>query len=117
MKNLDPWIDPRLSGVRPAEVRSYLARQGWALKSYPRPELLVFEGPSDDDGKPIVQVLPASQEAADYAQRLLELITALALIEGRPASAVLDDILAVAPQEGRTAVPNGPMRGRPARKP
>jgi len=37
--------------------------------------------------------LPSAEHYADYRQRLIELITALAVIEDRSAQAVLDDIL------------------------
>jgi hypothetical protein len=115
VNNLDPWIDPRLSAVRPTDVRSYLVRQGWAANPYPRPELLVFEGPPADDGQPIVQILPASEEADDYRQRLVELISALAIIERRSVSMILDDLLSGTPK-GQLPGSNGQKRRRPTRK-
>lgn len=93
MDDLSHWVDARIRSVRAADVRSYLSRRGWKSKPYPRPELLVFEGPPADNGEPIVQVLPAEERFADYQQRLLELVTALAVIEDRPAADVLGDIL------------------------
>jgi len=92
MMNMDRWVDPRIRSVRVADVENYLLGHNWKRKPYPRPEL-VFEGPLADNGEPIIQVLPSSEDLASYQQRLLELITALAVIEDRPASAVLDDIL------------------------
>ncbi len=65
---------------------------------FPRPQVLLVEGPCDDSGKTIVQMVPASEELADYRQRLIELVTALAVIEDHSAPAVLDDMLSV-PQE------------------
>ncbi len=93
MNDLSRWVGPRIRSVRVADVRSYLSRHGWKPKPYPRPELLFFEGPLADNGEPIVQVLPAEERFADYQQRLVELITALAVIEDRPAADVLSDIL------------------------
>ena len=93
MNDLGRWVDPRIRSVRVADVRSYLSRRGWKPKPYPRPELLVFEGPRADNGEPIVQVLPSEERFADYQQRLVELVTALAVIEDRPAADVLGDIL------------------------
>jgi len=101
MSGMSRWVDPRIRSVRVADVKDYLLRHRWRLKLYPRPELLVFEGPLDDDGKPIVQVLPSSETYADYNQRLLELVTALAIIEDRHAVDVLNDIL------GQPAAANG----------
>lgn len=87
------WVDPRLPLVRVAGVRSYLLSRGWRLQPYPRPELLVFEGPADDDGQPIVQVLPSSEQMRDFPLRVEELIAALSILEDRPAPDVLSDIL------------------------
>lgn len=87
------WVDPRLPLVRVAGVRSYLLSQGWRPQPYPRPELLVFEGPADDDGQPIVQVLPSSEQMRDFPLRVEELIAALSILEDRPASDIVSDIL------------------------
>ncbi len=90
---LDRWVDSRVQQVKVADVERYLFARGWKRQSYPQPDLLVFEGPRDDYGKPIAQVLPAAENLVDYRQRLTELITALAVTEDRAAQAVLDDML------------------------
>src|SRR5262245_10828596 len=87
------WVDPSLPLVRVAGVRSYLLSRGWRLQPYPGPELLVFEGPADDDGQPIVQVLPSSEQMRDFPLRVEELIAALSILEDRPAPDILSDIL------------------------
>lgn len=87
------WVDPRLPLVRVAGVRSYLLSRGWHPQPYPRPELLVFEGPADDDGQPIVQVLPSSEQMRDFSMRVEEVIAALSILEDRPATNILSDIL------------------------
>jgi hypothetical protein len=87
------WVDPRIQSVRVEDVRSYLMKRGWTNKPYARPELLAFEGPPDDSGKRSVQVLPSSEQASDYLARLVELITALSVMEDRYAFEVLNDIL------------------------
>jgi hypothetical protein len=102
--NLRAWIDPRVAQVTVAGVRAYLLQRGWVLKPYPRPELLVFEGPADD-GEPIIQVLPSSERMLDYRMRVEELIGALSVLEDRPAVDILSDILNESPA-GMPA-PNG----------
>src|SRR5271168_674172 len=92
--NLSGWIDPRVELVRVEDVKSYLLSRGWKQASYPRPELLVFEGPLDDDGEPLIQVLPSSEHTRDYRLRVVELISALSIFEDRPAIAILNDLLA-----------------------
>jgi len=93
MMGLERWVDPRVQQVTVTDVERYLSSRGWKKQPNPQPDLLVFEGPTDDYGKPIIQVLPSAEHYADYRQRLIELITALAVIEDRSAQAVLDDIL------------------------
>jgi hypothetical protein len=92
--NLWGWVDPRVEQVRVPGVRSYMLRHGWKLRPYPGPELLVFDGPLDDDGEPIIQLIPSSERMRDYRLRVVELITALSVLEDRPPVAILNDILA-----------------------
>ncbi len=113
------WIDPRISLVRVAGLRSYLLGRGWRPQSYPGPELLVFEGPADDDGRPIVQVLPSSEQMRDFGLRVEELIAALSILEDRPPRDILSDILnegAAEPpragaEENGSNVPADPVSG------
>jgi hypothetical protein len=92
MSNL-AWVDPRAQLVRVVGVQSYLLGRGWRPKPYPGPELLVFEGPLDDDGEPIIQVVPSSEQMLDFRLRVTELIEALSVLEDRPATEILTDIL------------------------
>jgi hypothetical protein len=93
------WVDPRVQQVKAAGVRSYLLERGWKLQTYPRPELLVFEGPLDDDGEEIIQVVPSSERMSDFRRRVEELIGALSVLEGRPAVAILEDMLRLSAQD------------------
>lgn len=97
------WVDPRIPLVRVAGVRSYLLERDWHPQPYPGPELLVFEGPADDDGQPIVQVLPSSEQMRDFPLRVEELIAALSILEDRPAHDILSDILNAETAEPRRA--------------
>lgn len=101
------WVDPRLPLVRVAGVRSYLLGRGWRLQPHPAAELLVFEGPADDEGKPIVQVLPSSEQMRDFPLRVEELIAAVSILEDRPARDILSDILKEAGTPPQTAGGNG----------
>src|SRR4051812_46828694 len=95
--NWNRWVDPRMKTVKLADIRAYLARTGWRMQPYPRPETLVFAGPPANDGEPILVVLPSSDQATDYPLRLLEVVTTLADLEDRPAVEVLSDVLAGTP--------------------
>ncbi len=93
---MNPWVDPRLKDVRPEQARAYLLAHHWALKPFPRPEVWVFEGPPDDDGRPIRLFVPSSPAGSDYLQRMYEAVTALAILEDRHAADVLTEMLAAA---------------------
>jgi hypothetical protein len=98
--NHSAWVDPRIDRVTVGKARNYLLNRNWRLQPFAGPELLVFEGPNDDDGEPIIQVLPSSERLKDYRMRIEELIGSLSAIEDRPAVDVLNDILAVAETNG-----------------
>ena len=93
-------LDPRIDRVTVADVRTYLLNRSWRLRPFPGPELLVFEGPKDDDGEPIIQVLPSSVRLRDYRMRVEDLIGALSVIESRPAVDILNDMLSGAQTNG-----------------
>ncbi len=100
MKQIGNWIDPRIASVRVEDVRGYMLRHGWKLQPYPRPNLLVFGG-MNDDGKPIVQILPSSEKLLDYQVRLEELIRSLSVLEQRPTVEILDELLNEHPRNGK----------------
>jgi hypothetical protein len=91
--SLRAWIDPRIAQVRVDGVRAYLTERGWIRQPYPRPEVLVFAGPLDDNGEPMILLLPAVETLADYRMRLEELIEALSAVEDRHPVDILTAIL------------------------
>jgi hypothetical protein len=91
--NLKPWIDPRIRAIRPAHAEAYLLRHGWEPKAYPRPEVRLFAAPPADDGGPAAVVVPLSEGGNDYLQCLFDLITAVAIHEGRLASEIITEML------------------------
>ena len=97
------WVDPRIDRVSVEQMRAYLLDHGWHVQPFPGSELLVFSGPTDDEGEPIIQVLPSSERLRDYRMRLEGLIGALSVIENRHAGDILADVLALAPMNGTTA--------------
>jgi hypothetical protein len=87
------WVDPQVQQVRIADVQAYLSGRGWTLQPSANPNLLRFQGPDDGHGPPPFQMVPASEQLADFRQRITELITTLSEMEGRHPVAVLHDIL------------------------
>ncbi len=88
------WVDPRIKLVRLAALQAYLLSRGWRLRTYPNASLLRFEKVPRENEPPLIQMVPASGQAADYLQRVAECITVLSELEDRPPVAVLEDILA-----------------------
>jgi len=90
--NLDTSM---IEGVMVADVTAWLASLGWRRKvDYPRPELLVFEGSSDDDGKPLTAVIPSDVTSADFRDRLTDLVRLIADVTGRTANDTAADLTA-----------------------
>jgi hypothetical protein len=88
------WVDPRVEAVGVEDLQAYFRDRGWKLCPNPNASLLRFEGPLPDAGPAMIQVIPASEQLADYRQRVVELITTLSELENRHPVAILDDILA-----------------------
>jgi len=87
------WVDPRVQRVRAADLRAYFQQRGWRVEPNPNPNLLRFEQPAQGNEPPLFQVVPSSEELADFRQRVVELITTLSELEGRHPVAVLEDML------------------------
>ncbi len=92
MRFHNPWIDPRVRQVRSKAAQAYLSQQGWRLLTADQPHVLSFKGPKPRKDPPVVHV-PVREQARDYTQRVIELLTDLAIAEGRYAVDVLNDIL------------------------
>jgi hypothetical protein len=87
-------IDPRASALRLLDLRRYLDARGFR----PSEELSdahvdVYESDQrDDDGEPLRLLLPTAEGRRDADQMITNVVHALAAIEGRAASAVIDEI-------------------------
>jgi hypothetical protein len=85
--------DSIIKAVRVGDLRAYLLSKGWQIKPFKRSQVVYFEGPPDDNGNPIVQLVPASEQLRDYAERVEEIVTALSVIEDRPPSEIVRNIV------------------------
>jgi hypothetical protein len=92
MKFRNPWIDPRVAEIRSEAAQAYLVQHGWKPLAASRSSLLPFSVPNAGKNPPIVYV-PQREQARDYSQRVIELVTDLALAEGRYAVDVLNELL------------------------
>ena len=91
-------IDQRvLDVIRVADVTRYLGEKGWRRReAFPRRELLVFDGPLDDAGEPIVATLPASDQFKDFQSGLTNLLRLLSQLEERSPSEIADELVRAA---------------------
>ena len=113
--NMNVWVDPRVANVRLAALESYLLKHGWKRVPHPRRQLMVFEGPlDDDDGEPFLITFPSSESFKDFRADVIQAITALSVLEDRHPVEILNDMLKENPQPiPRSATQdgaNGPAR-------
>ena len=91
----NPWIDRRVTQVRAAAARDYLLRHGWDPLDTADTTIKLYAGPVADSGRRITQPVPLVEDTDDYVQRIIELITNLAILEDRTAVEVLEEMLGV----------------------
>ncbi len=107
MKFRNPWIDPRIVQLGPAEARAYLTRRGWnSLGPANNPILEVFEGPGERDDMPTLLV-PLKTDQGPMLQRMIDLVSELAHFEDRSAVDVLNDMLQ---PSGEAAINGSPVQ-------
>jgi hypothetical protein len=93
MKFTNPWIDPRITQVRPESAQAYLLEHGWKrLGPASNPDLLRFEGPGGGDDAPLV-LLPLELDEGPLLQRMIDLVGEVASFEERWAADVITDLL------------------------
>ncbi len=87
-------VDPKfLDSIELPNVTAYLAGSGWTRRAaFPRTDLVVFDGPQDDEGEPITVVLPRDEASRDYRLRLGELLRTLSVIERRSEEEIAVDL-------------------------
>lgn len=116
MKFRDPWIDPRILELRPEAVRAYLLGKGWEyLGPADVPDMLMFDTPEPRGDKPNV-LLPLKLEHPHQVQRLVELVSDVALHEDRWAVDVLHDMLRQPVDALPVNGPTAPTTAEPAPK-
>jgi hypothetical protein len=106
------WVDPRIERVRVSDLQAYFLSRGWKLRANPSPTLLRFEKPTRPRERAIYQMVPSSEQFADYRQRIAELLTTLSELEDRHPVAVLDDVLAAGQVSPDVNGANAPAEAR-----
>jgi len=105
------WIDPRIRTLRVADVVAYLRRRGWTEVPPDRLSCRVFRAPAEvRDEDAVYEFVPESEGQDDYPLRMFELLSGIAEMENRQASAVIDDIV----RTGALTEPNGAVQGASA---
>ncbi len=72
-----------LEGVQVADVSAWLASHGWTRRqTFPRSDVLVFDGPEDDDGRLLSAVVPSESSADGFLQDLVKVVKLVAAVKG-----------------------------------
>lgn len=77
------------------DVLAYLRTTSWKQIEYSNLRLTVFEGPKDDNGKPIILSLPTSNEFIDARERIADAINLLAASERTTPYSIIQKIRSV----------------------
>jgi hypothetical protein len=79
-----------LLSLRPGDVQLYLSSRGWKPELYgTEGNALLFLHPSFPE---VDLLLPLKRNLGDYANRMADLVVALATIEQRPVQEILNDL-------------------------
>jgi hypothetical protein len=89
------WIDPRVKDISIEALCSWMKQHDRQQIPSPRPQILLFQGPKDDFGEPIVLVLPASKQLSDWLRGVEVIITSLSVIHRRHPREILEEVLAI----------------------
>jgi hypothetical protein len=107
----NPWVDPRVLDVQPAELESYLRGHGWQEAEAPGHHTKRFLSPPAAGDRTAVLV-PTARDDGPLLNQMVECVGAVAGWEGRYAGDLLDDLLGAA-----TAARNGTAGAHPSRVP
>jgi len=78
--------------IRIEDLTAYLARRGWQRTTEKRERYLTFVGPTADDGKRILMIVPQMNDQDDSYQRVTEALEQLSILEGRPLDELVQSI-------------------------
>lgn len=90
----NPWIDPRVLDVRPADAEAYLRARGWQETDSTNPHWKRFLAPPGTERDAVL--VPANTHCDELANLMIECVGKLAAHEGRFAGELLDELLAPA---------------------
>ncbi len=77
-----------LQAVKPEVLAFYLTSHGWKKSEFDK-KVWRFEGPPDDDGKPLSLIVSNKQSSKDYASRVYEAITLASMTEQKDSEEIL----------------------------
>ncbi len=100
----NPWVDPRVLDVRPADAEAYLRDRGWQEAESAVPHAKRFLSPAGGAEREAVLV-PDAVDDGPLLNLLVECVGKVAAWEQRYAGDVLNELLSVpaAPANGRHA--------------
>lgn len=88
----NPWIDPRVLYLRPADAEAYLRTRGWREVDSPSPHWKRFLSPPDEVSEAVL--VPVALDDDALINLLVECVGKVASHEGRYAGDLLSELLA-----------------------
>ena len=88
----NPWIDPRVLDVQPADAEAYLRTRGWEEAESGNPHWKRFLSPTGRDREAVL--LPTATPDDALVNLLVECVGKIAAWEGRFAGELLNELLA-----------------------
>lgn len=84
--------NPILNKLSINKFVEYLKQSGWVPAEHPNERIFLFEGPADDDGKPLQLILPQSHHFEDANILLAEAINLLAVLKREAPDLIVNSV-------------------------
>ena len=115
MMNGRKGILPQLPTI--SAVAAYLQSRGWTKVMPPDPDranpnVLIYQGGSDLEGKPLTAALPAHSDLIDAKRCLSNVVHLLAILEAKPSRQMAREIIARESATDVAAVGTSPRTAR-----
>lgn len=86
--------DVIVQSISIGNFRDLLMRSGWKHIDHANDKILLFEGPNDDEGKPLRLIIPRDHDLEDANTRLAEALNLFAVVHREPLDYVIERVSA-----------------------
>ena len=75
-----------------SQIATYLERRGWREAPSSNPNAVIYHGPLDIYGKPLIAILPAREDLTDAGRRVDDVVSMLSTLEKKQPTQLLREI-------------------------